>query len=597
MYNQKKEVILEEKWVALLENVDYAFQPIVDIYTGKTFGLEALIREYDSKDFATIDSLFDMAYSENMLYKIDILLREKAIEKFSKIEFCDKIKLFYNLDNRITSMPDFISGKTVDIASKFGIKKSNICFELSEKHQAGAYAGIDHLVLNIYKQKGYKMAIDDYGVGFSGLQMLYRSEPDFIKIDRFFISDIYKHKKKKLFVSSIVEMSQAMGIQVIAEGVENKEEYDECKRLGCDMMQGYFIAKPTQNIDKLKSKYKDILKLSLKNRRDNKKIPDIENYLENTAALQEDSNIDNVFDYFKANLRTANIPILSEDQYPVGIIKEIDLKQYIYSKFGHSILKNQTKGCIAKVVKTCGVADINDSLEKMLKIYSYNSDDGVIIITKNGKYSGCLSAKAIIDMVNEKSILDAKDQNALTGLSGNRIINEYMSDRLNSQSRCVMVYFDFDNFKPFNDYYGFRKGDRVILLFADLLKKSSMLKDSLVGHIGGDDFFLGWSEPDETDEEVYKIVKKIVDDFSSDVESFYDEKDRNRGFIKAKSRDGEVRNFKLLTVSAATIIIQEGIKAEGDILSRELTRLKKSAKMQSSHMSWSSLLVKVKAQI
>ena len=160
-----------------------------------------------------------------------------------------------------------------------------------------------------------------------------------------------------------------------------------------------------------------------------------------------------------------------------------------------------------------------------------------------------------------------------------------------------MVYFDFDNFKPFNDYYGFRKGDRVILLFADLLKKSSMLKDSLVGHIGGDDFFLGWSEPDETDEEVYKIVKKIVDDFSSDVESFYDEKDRNRGFIKAKSRDGEVRNFKLLTVSAATIIIQEGIKAEGDILSRELTRLKKSAKMQSSHMSWSSLLVKVKAQI
>ena len=179
MCNQKKEVILEEKWVALLENVDYAFQPIVDIYTGKTFGLEVLIREYDSKDFATIDSLFDMAYSENMLYKIDILLREKAIEKFSKIEFCDKIKLFYNLDNRITSMPDFISRKTVDIANKFGIKKSNICFELSEKHQAGAYARIDHLVLNIYKQKGYKMAIDDYGVGFSGLQMLYRSEPDF----------------------------------------------------------------------------------------------------------------------------------------------------------------------------------------------------------------------------------------------------------------------------------------------------------------------------------------------------------------------------------------------------------------------------------
>lgn len=580
---------MDKKWIELLERVDYAFQPIVDIYTGKTFGVEALIREYSSEKFPTIDSVFDTSYSENILYKLDILLRKKAIEKFSKIEFANNIKLFYNLDNRITSMPDFIPGKTIDIANKLGLKKSNICFELSEKHQAGAYAGIDHLVLNIYKQQGYKMAIDDYGVGFSGLQMLYRSEPDFIKIDRFFISDIYKNKKKKLFVSSIVEMFQAMGIQVIAEGVENKEEYEECKRLGCDMIQGYFVAKPTQNLQKLKSKYKDILKLSLQNRRDSKKILDIENYLENTPSLKENSSIDDVFEYFKANLKTPTIPILCENRYPIGIIKEIDLKQYTYSQFGHSILKNQTKGQIKKIVKTCGVADINNSLEKMLKIYSYNSDDGMIIITKNGKYSGSLNAKAIINMVNEKSLLDAKDQNALTGLSGNRIINEYISERLSSQSRCIMVYFDFDNFKPFNDYYGFRKGDRVILLFADLLKKSSMLRDSLVGHIGGDDFFLGWSEPDETDEEVYEKVKKIVDDFSSDVESFYDEKDRNRGFIKAKSRDGEVRKFRLLTVSAAIIVIKSGTKAQEDVLTQELTRLKKSAKMMSSHIAWSTL--------
>ena len=74
---------------------------------------------------------------------------------------------------------------------------SNICFELSEKHQVGMYAGVDKLVLNLYEQQGYKMAIDDFGVGFSGLQMLFNADPNFIKIDRFFISDIHLSKKKK----------------------------------------------------------------------------------------------------------------------------------------------------------------------------------------------------------------------------------------------------------------------------------------------------------------------------------------------------------------------------------------------------------------
>lgn len=102
-------VMLNEKWQKLIEVADFAFQPIVNIYTGKLYAVEALIRNYEAAGFTTIDCIFDTAYSEKTLYLLDVKLREKAIHKFSLLPFSKHIKLFYNLDNRITMMPDFKS--------------------------------------------------------------------------------------------------------------------------------------------------------------------------------------------------------------------------------------------------------------------------------------------------------------------------------------------------------------------------------------------------------------------------------------------------------------------------------------------------------
>lgn len=580
---------MDKKWLDLIENVDYAFQPIVNIHSGKIYALEALIRDFKSEYFPTIDSVFDAACSENMLYKIDMLLREIAIKKFVKCSFSNEMKLFYNIDNRITAMPDYESGKTIDIMNKYGLDKSNICFELSEKHQVGAYAGIDHLVLKTYKQQGYKIAIDDFGVGFSGLQMLYRSEPDFIKIDRFFVSDIDSNNKKKLFVNSIIEMAQAMGISVIAEGVETREEFNECKKLGCNMVQGYFVSRPTQNLDEISKVYKSISLSYESDKRAGKKIQNIDSYLEKLPYLKENANLDEVFGYLRLNLSLSMIPIIGEDYSPIGIIKEVDLKKYTYSQFGYSILKNQTSGEIKKFIIPCGIADINDSLDKILKIYSYNSKNGGIFITKDKKYVGYLSASTILNIISERSVLDAKEQNPLTGLNGNKVIKEYITDRLSSGQKSVMVYFDFDNFKPFNDFYGFRQGDRVIMMFADALKKNSMLKDSLVGHIGGDDFFLGW-RADELDTNIYEMVEKITLKFVDSVDSFYEKKERDQKYIEVRDRNGVMKKFNLLSVSAAVLLVTNGKNIEEEIVAQELSKLKKSAKMMKSHVTWGTLL-------
>ncbi|AFL69219.1 GGDEF domain-containing protein [Sulfurospirillum barnesii] len=580
--------MLNEKWQKLVDVADFAFQPIVNIYTGKLYAVEALIRNYEGAGFVTIDAIFDTAYSEKVLYMIDVLLREKAIHKFSLLPFSKHIKLFYNLDNRITMMPDFKPGYTCELLNSYGMDTSNICFELSEKHQVGMYAGVDKLVLNLYKQQGYKMAIDDFGVGFSGLQMLFNADPNFIKIDRFFVCDIHLSKKKRLFVSSIVQIAQVMGIFTIAEGVECEEEYLECKKLGCNMVQGYFVQKPTQNVCEILSSYEHLKTVSLNDKRKGTKNSDIVKYLQKNHPVFIDSSINEVYEMLRADKTVHFVPVLERDYTPIGVIKDTDIKTYIYSNYGKALLYNLTKGSLKTIVSSCGRADINDPIEKILKIYGFDDENDAILITENEKYVGYLSSRVLLEMVNEKNIVDAKDQNPLTGLSGNRIINEFVSTAMESKDKVLMAYFDFDNFKPFNDYYGFRKGDRAITLFADILRSAVGLEECLVGHVGGDDFFLGWSLKEEHNfERVYGIVQEIVLKFAEDIKSFYCENGLSSGYILAKNRDGMLQSFPLMTVSAA--VICHGFGYQHDLDDNELNeifgRLKKSAKHAPTHIA------------
>ncbi len=580
--------MLNERWQKLIEVADFAFQPIVNIYTGRLYAVEALIRNYEAADFNTIDAVFDTAFSEKVLYSVDIKLREKAIHKFSLLPFAKHVKLFYNLDNRITMMPDFKSGYTCELLSTYDMDFSNICFELSEKHQVVMYAGVDKLVLNLYKQQGYKMAIDDFGVGFSGLQMLFHAEPDFIKIDRFFINDIHKSKKKKLFVGSIVQIAQAMGIFTIVEGLECEEEYIECKKLGCNMVQGYFVQRPTLNVWEIMPSYEHVKNISQNEKRKNGKISNIEKYIQKSHPVFVDSHINEVYELLRGDKKTHFVPVLARDWTPMGIIKDSDIKSYMYSNYGKSLLYNITQGSLKNIVSHCGRADINDPLDKILKIYAFDDDNDAILITEDEKYIGYLSSKVLLDIVNEKNIVDAKDQNPLTGLSGNRIINEFVANAMESKDKVMMAYFDFDNFKPFNDYYGFRKGDRAITLFADILRSSIGFEECLIGHVGGDDFFLGWNlKEEDTFEKVYAIILEIVSKFSEDIKSFYCEQGLSSGYIMAKNREGALQKFPLMTVSAA--VICHGFGYQHDFDDNELNEifgvLKKTAKASLNHIA------------
>ncbi len=139
----------------------------------------------------------------------------------------------------------------VELLKELKLPQGCITFEISEKHRfLSSYDA--QKAIQTYRKQGFTIALDDFGMGYSGLELLYQADPDFIKIDRFFIQNLEKDPRKYQLVSALVKLSTQLGFEVIAEGIETKAEYLLCKKLGCTYAQGYFIEYPSVDIKNLK---------------------------------------------------------------------------------------------------------------------------------------------------------------------------------------------------------------------------------------------------------------------------------------------------------------------------------------------------------
>ena len=542
-------------WDEIIDKLDYAFQPIIYAQSGKLYAVEALLRNVqDIPNITTIDDLFDLVFSNDYLYEFDLLLREKAIKKFANINI-PNLKLFYNLDNRIIYNKNYSSGNTQKILTKYNLSKDKIIFELSEKGTSIEQNALSTM-LQRYKQSGYSIAIDDFGIGVSGLKLLYFSEANIIKIDRFFISNIDQDSKKKLFCSSIIDMAHIMGMQVIAEGVETQKEFYTCKDIGADFIQGFLVQKPTKNINEIKPIYNDISNLILDDKREDQNKFIDEQFIDKIEPLPVNSSLYDIILHFKKNTDHNFVPIIDEFRYFLGIIYESDIKKISYSQYGLSLAQNQNfSTTLLKYLKPALSVEMAWGIDKILEMYNLNFQNSLgIFITNSDKYLGFINLNSLLTMSYKRNIEIATNQSPLTKLPGNNQIEKFIANSFrNIQINTThIIYFDFNDFKPFNDIYGFRQGDRAILIFSELLQKRYP-KNSFIAHIGGDDFFVGLT--DFTFEDVFELTLDIQNEFKYSAKNLYSNKDKELGYIVSKDRFGTTRNFNLLSVSCAIVEI------------------------------------------
>jgi len=145
----------------------------------------------------------------------------------------------------------------------------------------------------------------------------------------------------------------------------------------------------------------------------------------------------------------------------------------------------------------------------------------------------------------------AENANPLTKLPGNIVIHEEIEKRISRAEKFVVIYCDLDNFKAFNDKYGIAKGDEAIILTAEVFKEAARTQgntNDFVGHEGGDDFILV-TTPDKAN----AVAEHINSAFDKNVRELYDQDDLTRGFIVSKTRDGQIKEFPIMTISLAGV--------------------------------------------
>lgn len=562
----------------IIENnqIKSVFQPIISLKDGQILGHEALSRITCKSAISNTEELFYMAGECNRLWDLELLCRVKSLEAaYLQMSPPYDKKLFINVNPKVMHDIKFRDGFTIEYLKKYNIVPENIIFEITERQAILDMESFQGAVKH-YKSQHYKIAIDDAGAGYSGLNLISDIHPHYLKLDMKLIRNIDKESLKYVLVKSLIEFSKVTNINLIAEGIETKEELKALINLGVQYGQGYYIQRPDEVIKETNpSLVKFILEMNQK-KYYNLGIKLSGLYIENitkvTDIISPLTKVEHVFDDFKENPEIYGMCIVQKDKV-MGIITRENLILKVSGRYGFSLYQRKN---IADIMdKDYLEVDYHTPVNTVSYLAMERENSKIydmIVVTKEGKYYGTVTVKDLLQKTTEIDVANAKNLNPLSGLPGNLIIEQEINQCITFKSKYSIFYIDIDNFKAYNDVYGIENGDKVIKLLANIIVK---YKDEnfFVGHVGGDDFIV------ITDNfEWNSIAACIIRDFEQEAGMMYTEEDRKRGYIISVNRHGMTEEFPLASLTIAAVSNQSKNFKSADELTEELARLKKKGK-------------------
>ncbi|OIP72002.1 MAG: diguanylate phosphodiesterase [Oscillatoriales cyanobacterium CG2_30_44_21] len=214
-----------------------AFQPIINTSTKQVFAQEALVRGMHQEPASEILGRIN----DQNRYRFDQACRVKAVQLGAKLNISSYISINF-LPNAVYN-PELCIRTTIEAAEAYGFPIDRIIFEITEGEKITDQAHLRQII-QYYRQKGFLTAIDDFGAGYSGLNLLADIQTDLVKLDMGLIRDIDQNKNRRAIVRGISQVCNELNIIVIAEGVETYDELSVLQSFGIELFQGYYFAKP-----------------------------------------------------------------------------------------------------------------------------------------------------------------------------------------------------------------------------------------------------------------------------------------------------------------------------------------------------------------
>ena len=558
------------------KDITTVFQPIVSLRDASIVGYEELSRGPEDSPLHLPVKLFHAAEIFGKTWELELLCRKKAIEKANKI---DKNKLlFINVDPKIFKNENFKSGFTKDFLERNNISPDTIIFEITEKTAIEDYEDF-RKALDNYVNQGYKIAIDDMGTGYSGLKTIMETRPHYIKIDISFIKDIDKDSFKQKLVKTFVMLGKSTNMNIIAEGIETENELAKLIELGVCSGQGYFLQRPSGTfLDISENVRATIIKYNkMKTNRfqfEKNCIGDIAKQNPDFPSVTSAKDVKRFFD-------TYNITgvCITNGGYPLGLMMQHNLDYVLATQYGISVFLKRPVSLVMDANPT--IVDYNTSISEVSKIAmarDYKKIYDYVIVTKNNKYYGIVTIKDLLEYTLEFEKKHARNLNPLTGLPGNEIINKVLDNVIHSHNDFFVIYADLNNFKIYNDTYGFENGDKVLKLTAEIIEEQvsrCSMYNGFVGHIGGDDFVCVL----ENDIDKGRgLCKKIISKFNRKVLDFFNEKDKTNGYIESFDRKGNKDIFPLTSIALGCMYGNFSKFERVDDIGVCMSKIKKKAK-------------------
>jgi diguanylate cyclase (GGDEF)-like protein len=282
--------------------------------------------------------------------------------------------------------------------------------------------------------------------------------------------------------------------------------------------------------------------------------------------------ISNVYDIFRCDPDCFGLCVVKNDE-PVGIISREKLLFTMSGLYGFNL--NYKKPISNIMNKDFLSVDYKTNVSSVSYMAMSRSTDKLydfIVITEEGKYVGIVTIKDLLKKTTEMEVSVAKHQNPLTSLPGNLIIEQKLNQIISNDGQYSVAYLDINNFKSYNDVYGFENGDLVLKLLADILR-SNISEREFIGHIGGDDFVVIFSN-----HVIDLYFEDLIRQFELEVLALYNQKDIENGFIISSNRHGEMEKFPLITLTAVVVNNKERNFKNMFELTETLAALKKTRK-------------------
>jgi len=520
------------------------FQPIICLSERRILGYEALTRGPSNSPLHSPIALFAVARQAGRLSELEIACRQSACRRFNEQQLPGK--LFLNVSPESLLEAAHQPGRTLQLLQDLGIAPSQVVIELTEQTPIDDFQLLQ-TALHHYRAMGFSIALDDLGAGYSSLRLWSELRPDYVKIDRHFIDGIHQDALKREFVGSILQIAKASRAQVIAEGIELPEELAVLTEMGVDLVQGYLLGRPQEHPSRdaraLMPKH-DSSAVAL-----NDEGSDLSALLNDQPAVQRDTPTATVLEAFRRQANLNSLAVLDEQGQPCGIVHRHSLSDALLKPFATDLFARKP---ISRLMNDDFLAvEISQSLQQVSRLITSRARQRIeedFIITLNGSYLGLGRVIDVLKLITELKIQQARYANPLTLLPGNVPIQQCLTRLLQQARESIICYVDIDSFKPFNDIYGYGRGDEVLLCLAQCLNERIDPTRDFVGHIGGDDFLLVLGPEDWR-----KRLNQLLDDFQSQCRRFYRPEHLEAGCFVAPNRQGVRQEFALLSLSIGVV--------------------------------------------